>query len=91
MLYMLDMFYRFLIIIYKRKREYKTEYAWTVSTRYPLSSKLGEVQVIAATGELRICNHWRFVISAADHFGVGLLIVSKVEYLSAILIFLFDG
>lgn len=71
MLYMLDMFYRFLIIIYKRKSESKTEYAWTVNTRYPLSGKLDEVQVIAATGELRICNHWRFVISAADHFRVG--------------------
>lgn len=57
MLYMLDMFYRFLIIIYKRKSESKTEYAWTVNTRYPLSGKLDEVQVIAATGELRICNH----------------------------------
>lgn len=57
MLYMLDMFYRFLIIIYKRKSESKTEYAWTVNSRYPLSSKLDEVQVIAATGELRICNH----------------------------------
>lgn len=64
------MFYRFLIIIYKRKREYKTEYAWTVNTRYPLSGKLDEVQVIAASGELRICNHWRFVISAAGHFVV---------------------
>lgn len=38
------MFYRFLIINYKRKSESKTEYAWTVNTRYPLSIKLDEVQ-----------------------------------------------
>lgn len=51
------MFYRFFIIIYKRKREYKIEYVWIVNIRYLFSSKFGEFYVIVVIGELRICNY----------------------------------
>lgn len=88
------MFYRFLIIIYKKENESKTEYAWTVNIRYPLSSKLDGVQKFISL--LLLVNYVFATIEGSSFLQqiilvLGLLIVSKVEYLSAILIFLFDG
>lgn len=88
------MFYRFLIIIYKRKSESKTNYAWTVYTRYPLSSTHDEVQKFISL--LLLVNFIFATIEGSSFLQqiilvLGLLIVSEVEYLSAISIFPFDG